>query len=155
MARTAAPRAPDGIAPGEMSLRGYLEALERDHPDQVIHVTAPVDPARFEVTAVLKQLEQRRRYPLVVFDRPLDLRGQPSPMPIVTNIYATRERCAMSLGLRPEDATSGLSLEYARREERTLPPIVVDADRAPVREVVRTGDAVDGTTRWMPDRTST
>lgn len=143
MARTVAPPAPDRVAPADLGLRGYVEALERDHPDQVIHVTAPVDPARFEVTAVLKQLELRRRYPLVVFDRPLDLRGAPSPMPIVTNIYATRERCAMALGLRPADATSGLGLEYARREERTIPPVAVDPADAPVREVVRTGDAVD------------
>jgi UbiD family decarboxylase len=129
--------------PAEFSLRSFIDRLEREHPEQVVHVTEPVDPARFEVTAVLKHLELRRKYPLVVFDRPLDLRGRPSPMPIATNLYATRERCAMALGLRPEDAMVGLSLEYARREERRIAPETVEAAAAPVKQIVRTGDEVD------------
>ena len=124
-------------------LRSFIETLERERPDQVVHVTEAVDPAKFEVTAVLKHLELRRKYPLVVFDRPLDLHGRPSALPIATNIYATRERCAMALGLAPEDARLGLSLEYARRERATVAPTVVAATDAPVKEIVLTGDAVD------------
>lgn len=144
MAPTKSPptrEAPEGFA--AFSLRTFIERLEREHPEQVVHVTEPVNPARFEVTAVLKHLELRRKYPLVVFDRPLDLLGQPSPLPIATNIYATRERCAMALGLRPEDAMVGLSLEYARREEQRVAPEIVSDEDAPVKEVVRTGDQVD------------
>jgi len=126
-----------------MSLRGFLDALERDHPDQIIHVTEPVAPAHFDVTAVLKHLELRRRYPLVVFDRPLDLRGEPSALPIATNIYATRERCALALGLRAEDAALGLSLDYARREALRVAPVVVSDAEAPVKQVVRIDDDVD------------
>lgn len=132
---------PEG--PAEFSLRSFIDRLEREHPEQIVHVTEPVDPARFEVTAVLKHLELRRKYPLVVFDRPLDLRGQPSAMPIATNLYATRERCAIALGMRAADAMAGLSLEYARREERRIAPERVEAPAAPVKQVVRTGDDVD------------
>ena len=57
-------------------------------------MTEPVDPARFGVTAVLQHLEDRDRYPLVVFDRPLNLLGEVSAFPLVTNVYASRERCA-------------------------------------------------------------
>jgi UbiD family decarboxylase len=132
---------PEG--PAEFSLRAFIDRLEREHPEQVVHVTEAVDPARFEVTAVLKHLELRRKYPLVVFDRPLDLRGQPSAMPIATNLYATRERCAIALGMRAADAMVGLSLEYARREERRIAPETVEVSAAPVKQVVRTGDDVD------------
>ncbi len=44
------------------SLQGYLAQLEADHPEWVVHVTEPVDPARFEVTAALQQLEYRNQY---------------------------------------------------------------------------------------------
>lgn len=142
MARTVE-RAAQAPAATAHSLRAFIDTLEQEHPDQVIHVTEPVDPARFEVTAVLKHLELRRRYPLVVFDRPLDLHGRPSPFPIATNLYATRERCALALGLRREDALVGLSLEYARREERLLEPEIVDTADAPVKAHVSTGDEVD------------
>ncbi len=128
------------VGPG---LREFIAALEREQPGEVVHVTEPVDPARFEVTAVLKHLELRRRYPLVVFDKPLDLHGRVSPFPIATNIYATRQRCASALGLPPADAYLGLSLEYARREERRIAPERVDDAAAPVKQVVRRGAEVD------------
>src|SRR5215469_10442738 len=146
MAQAASPTTTIGPAPDSFaafSLRSFIHRLEREHPEQVVHVTEPVNPARFDVTAVLKHLELRRKYPLVVFDRPLDLHGRPCPLPIATNLYATRERCAMALGLRPQDAMLGLSLEYARREEQRIAPEVVDGAEAPVKEVVRTGDQVD------------
>ncbi len=128
---------------GAHDLRAYLAQLERDHPEWVVHVAEPVNPARFEVTAVLQHLENRDRFPLVVFDRPLNLHGKPSRFPLATNIYATRERCALALGLRPDQAYLGLGLEYARREERRIPPVLVLPANAPVKEVVRTGGDVD------------
>ncbi len=124
-------------------LRRFIDTLEREHPEQVVHVTEPVDPAAFEVTAVLRHLELRRKFPLVVFDRPLDLTGAASAFPIATNIYATRERCALALGLRKEEAFAGLSLEYARREQQQVSPEVVAVGDAPVKQVIRQGDQVD------------
>jgi UbiD family decarboxylase len=124
-------------------LRDFLALLEREHPDQIMHISAPVDPANFDVTAALKHLELRRQFPVVVFDRPLNLLGEPSEFPVVMNLYATRERCALALGLRREDAWMPLSLEYARREAQRLQPEIVDVKSAPVKAVVRIGDAVD------------
>jgi UbiD family decarboxylase len=124
-------------------LRSYLAGLEREHPNWVVHVTEPVDPARFGVTAVLQKLENRNSYPLVIFDRPFDLEGRVSPLPIATNLYATRERCAVALGLRPDQAYRELGLEYARREERRLAPTPVAASEAPVKQVVERDDQVD------------
>ncbi|HLY67881.1 MAG TPA: UbiD family decarboxylase [Chloroflexota bacterium] len=127
----------------EVSLQTYLSQLETEHPEWLVHVTEPVDPARFEVTAVLQQLELCNQYPLVVFDRPLNLLGDASAFPIATNIYASRERCAMALGLPPQDSGQELSLEYARREERRLQPVVISKDAAPAKEVVQLGDGAD------------
>jgi 2,5-furandicarboxylate decarboxylase 1 len=133
-----------GIAAGaRLDLRQFLAGLERDAPADVVHVAESVAPARFEATAVLRKLEQLGRYPLVIFDRPLDLRGEVSPFPLVSNVYATRERCARALGVPSSDAYQTLGLEYARREERRISPVVVPPHRAPVKEVVQVGDEVD------------
>ncbi len=129
--------------PGESSLRTFLAEVERTQPESVVHVTEPVNPARYEVTAVLQRLEEENHYPLVIFDRPLDLHGNLSRFPIATNIYATRERCALALGLRPEQAHQELGLEYARREERRVAPIPIAKSEAPVKQVVLLGDQVD------------
>jgi 2,5-furandicarboxylate decarboxylase 1 len=125
----------------ERGLREFLGRLEREHPEQIVHVREAVDPARFDVTAVLRHLELRRKFPLVVFDRPLDLHGRPSAFPIATNIYATRARCALALGLRAQDDALALSLEYARREVLRLRPEPVARADAPVTEVTRREDA--------------
>jgi UbiD family decarboxylase len=109
----------------------------------MVRVGQTVDPARFGITAVLQKLEERNRYPLVVFDRPLDLKGGISAFPLVTNVFAARERCALALGLPPEHAYKELGLEYARREERRVAPILVSSSSAPVKEVVEVGEAVD------------
>lgn len=122
-------------------LREFVERLERDHPEQLVHVTEPVDPARFEVTAVLQHLENRRKLPLVVFDRPLDLRGGPSAFPLVTNVFATRARCALALGLRSEDGGQALALEYARREAGAIRPLAIARADAPVAAVTHADDA--------------
>lgn len=126
-----------------LDLRQYLAEVEETLPADLVHVTEPVDPSRYGVTAVLQRLEDLGKFPLVLFDRPLDLNGEPSPFPIMTNVYATRERCAVALGLAPEQAYQELSLEYARREDGRIPPTVIPRTEALVKEVVRTGEDVD------------
>ncbi|HZU07266.1 MAG TPA: UbiD family decarboxylase [Chloroflexota bacterium] len=124
-------------------LREFLRLLEERYPDQMVRVPREVDPAAFEVTAILQHLENRDRYPLVLFERPRNLLGEVARFPLISNVYATRERCALALGLRPEQAMLELSLEYARREERSIPPVVVSRAEAPAKEWVQVGEAAD------------
>ena len=126
-----------------LSLRSFIDGLEREHPDLIVHVEKPLDPARFEATALLRHLELEGRYPLVVFDRPLNLHGEISRFPLVTNVYAERERCALAMGLDRNSARLPLSLEYGERESRRVPPVVVPRAESPVKEVVKLGDDVD------------
>ena len=39
-----------------LDLRDFIRAVEAEQPDRVVHIDKPVDPADFEVTAVLQQL---------------------------------------------------------------------------------------------------
>jgi UbiD family decarboxylase len=125
------------------ALREFLTLLEERYPDQLLRVSREVDPANFDVTAILQHLENRGSYPLVCFEQPRNLLGEVSRFPLVSNVYASRERCAIALGLEPSDAMLGLSLEYGRREERSLAPQVVRRAEAPVKDWVQTGEAAD------------
>jgi len=124
-------------------VRSFLSGLESAYPGWLVRVSEPVDPGRFGITAVLQKLEDHNRYPLVLFEQPLDLNGGISAFPLATNVFAARERCALALGLRPDQAYQELGLEYARREERRVAPLLVPTSAAPVKEVVEVGDAVD------------
>ena len=130
-------------AVAELSLSDYLQSLEKNYPNDLIHVTKPVNPAKYEVTAVLKHLENRGKFPTLLWDRPNDVEGRPSDLRLVSNVFATRERCALAMGLKPEDAGMPLSMEYARRLEHSIDPVIIERSASPVKEVVETGDACD------------
>jgi UbiD family decarboxylase len=124
-------------------LRDFVARIERDHPEEFLRIGDEIDPAAFEATAILANLEEKGLYPMVLFERPMNQLGQVSPFPLVTNIYASRRRCALALGLAPHQDKLALSLEYSRREERRIPPQPIAAETAPVKQVIKTGDAVD------------
>lgn len=125
------------------SLKDFLERLKRRLPDDLIHIERTVSPAEFEVTALLQHLENEKKFPALLFAKPLNLKGEPAAFPLLSNLFATRARCALALGMEPEDERLPLSLEYARREELLLPPVTVPRRDAPVKEVVKAGSAAD------------
>ncbi len=130
-------------------LHSFIEELERDHPDDIIRVKKTVDPAKHEITAVMELLAQQRgRHPLGLFERPLNLKGQESDIPVLINAFATRERCAYALGVPREDSKLPLSLAFSKMGLNPMPPVVIDAASAPVKQIVQTGDDID--TRELP-----
>ncbi|SRR5579884_3481868 len=124
-------------------LASFINRVSAEFPDDVITVRRQINPDAHECTAILQHLHQRGERPMALFESPLNLLGEPSEFPVVMNVMATRERCALALDFPPEQANLPLSLEYARRERQQVAPRVVDAGDAPVQEVVLRGDAVD------------
>ena len=125
------------------NLREFLQQLEDQHPSDFVPVERKVAPARFEVTALLQHLEDMKKFPAMLFERPLNLHGELSRFPLLSNLFATRRRCALALGMNPEDAGLALSLEYARREQKLIAPVTVASKEAPVKEVVKRGEEAD------------
>ncbi|MBI3016068.1 MAG: UbiD family decarboxylase [Candidatus Tectomicrobia bacterium] len=125
------------------SLADFLRHLQREHPGEILEVDRPVSPGSFQVTALLGHLESRGQFPLVLFRSARNLRGEVSSFPLVTNVFATREKCAIAMGLEPESAGLALSLDFAGRLQRRLPPGKLAGEDAPVHEVVRTGEDAD------------
>ncbi|HZU07264.1 MAG TPA: UbiD family decarboxylase [Chloroflexota bacterium] len=124
-------------------LSSFINRICAEFPDQVVTVRRPIDPNAFEVTAILQHLDDRGQYPMALFEQPLNLLGEPAEFPLVSNIFGTRERCALALDMPPEQCKLPLSLEYARREREQIPPVVIDRAEAPVKQVVLRGEEVD------------
>ena len=124
-------------------LRGFLDQLEQRLPDDFLRVEREIAPDQFEVTALLQQLENQRRFPALLFTRPRNLKGGVSSFPLLSNLFATRGRCALALGMDPKDDALPLSLEYARREEMLLSPVVIATYDAPVKKAVKRGAEAD------------
>jgi UbiD family decarboxylase len=134
-----------GGGKGPKSLGSYLDLI-RGNPAEFRTVSRTVNPLNFDVTGLLGVLNQRREYPTVQFDHPLDMHGKPSKFPIVSNLWATRERCAEMVGLPRSDSGVRLGSLLCERIDRKIKPVVVNGRSAPVQANVLQGRKAD---MWM------
>ena len=123
----------------ERSLRQFLAEIEKNYPQDIIHVTKPVEPHKYECTAILKHLENAAKFPIVMWDKPKNVKGALTKSRLLSNTFASRERCAIAMGLKPEDSAMPLSLEYAKRLTQPLAPEVISKKQAPVKQVCNVG----------------
>src|SRR5512137_1046919 len=97
-------------------MRAYLEHLERDMPSQVIRVKKEVSP-EFEIPAILQQVEMRKKKPVLIFEKVRNLKGTISELPVVINLFGSRERLAAAIG----STVQNLPLDYIAKEV-PIPP---------------------------------
>ena len=116
------------------SLRTFVDEFAGAHPSDVVRVKEEVG-LDYDLQAVVLELERRRRFPLLLFER---VRG--SETPIVANVMASRRGLAFALSVDEP----GLPDTYARRLKEPIKPIVLPAAPCPVR-VVRGADVDLGT----------
>lgn len=112
-------------------LREFLAAVERDRPGDVVRVAEEVDP-RYEITAYLLELEKRKMYPILYFEK---IKGY--DMPLVGNLFPDADRVAYIL----KTTKSKIFEEWLRREKVPVKPKMVSS--GPVHDVIRKGDEVD------------
>ncbi len=123
-------------------LRRFLDQVRQKTGD-IVEIERRVRPHEFEVTALLKQLEDRHQYPLTWFRNPSDMYEGESPFSLISNVYATRERCAVALGVDPAQPNYPVSQAFGRKALGKIEPTVVAPGKAPVHENVWTGKDAD------------
>lgn len=121
----------DDATIARQSLRGFLAMVERDFPDEIVRIRAPVR-TELDITSLVFELEQAGRSPVVVYE---NVEGH--TLPVVTNIAGNRRLLAACLGVAPAD----LPTAFRERCQKYIPCAVVD--KAPWNEVVLEGDQVD------------
>ena len=113
-------------------LRSYLDLIKQNHPEDFLVVSREVDPA-YEITAITVKLEQEaKRRPVLLFEK---VKG--TKFPVLTNLHAGHSRLAAAIHAKPEE----MQRAYLGAMEKPIPPKIVS--KAPVKEVIRTGDEID------------
>jgi 2,5-furandicarboxylate decarboxylase 1 len=82
---------------GRQDLRAFLASYRAAHPDDVLVIDDEVS-ANQEVSAVVTKLAEAGRHPLLQFSRVAGL-----GMPVVTNLFGSRERIGRMLGVEARD----------------------------------------------------
>ena len=146
--RTMAPESCSGISMpntaniDNQSLRSFLRMVETDHPEELLRIRQPVD-TRFEMTAIVFELERAGKSPIVIFENPTAT-GTANSMPVVTNVAGNRTLLAACLGVEPKD----LPTAFRERCQKYIPcEVVKDASW---HDVVIEGDALDLTKLPIP-----
>ena len=90
------------------SLRTFIEDCQRELPGEVIHITKEVNPANYDVTAIIKHLGAQKKFPIIIFDNPLNLNGKVGPIKLTMNCEISQGKTQIALGMpRNEDLDSG------------------------------------------------
>lgn len=125
------------------SLSSFLEDCRREIPAEVVHVAPEVDPANYDVSAIIKHLGAARKFPLLVFDRPRNLHGRISDFKLMMNFTISQRKTQIALDLPKEMTRAQMAEACVDIERNRVAPVVVENREAPVMENVRSGDAVD------------
>jgi len=112
-------------------LRSFIAELESKHPEEVARVSNAISP-RYEITALLTQLEKARRFPLLFCEK-----VEGSEAPVVINAQSSRKLMALALECKQEN----LAARFTERQGKPLAP--VEVSNAPVHESVKLGDDID------------
>lgn len=143
------------------SLRDFITRLERE--GDLIRVSEPVSTF-LEMTEIQTRLLAKGG-PAVLFEHPVNERGEPSDMPVLVNLFGTVKRVAMAVTLEGKERTEakdlrevGEALAFLRQPEPPggikdalgMLPLVKTVlqmkpktvSNAPVHDVVLTGDDI-------------
>ena len=118
-------------------LHDFIRHLERDVPDSVLRIKKEVD-CEYEIPAILQHLENQKKSPVVIFENVRAVNGEISKLPVVINLFGSRERLADAL----DTDVPELPFEYIRRE-KPVAPVMIDNKDARVKDIVTTGDEID------------
>jgi 2,5-furandicarboxylate decarboxylase 1 len=124
-------------------LHSFIALEEKNREGSVIHEKERVDANNYETIAYLKHLDLRNERKMVLFENVPALNGQPSPYPLFYNPWISREFVADSLDMTELTSPMDVSREVAKLELQKGSVNVVAPEKAPVKEVVLTGDKAD------------
>ena len=118
-------------------LRTFLDEIRKLGPQHFVTVPRELDPT-YEPCVIQQKLAAEKRFPVVYCEK---MKG--SRLPLVTNLFGSYELLGLALGIEPGTPKGAILKQYRERMARPVPAREVPRDRAPVKEVVLTGDAAD------------
>ncbi|MCM3714247.1 UbiD family decarboxylase [Halalkalibacter oceani] len=114
-------------------LRTYLKQLDELNPNSIRVVGEEVDP-RFGITGYAARLAEQGEYPGLIFK---NVKG--AKLSCISNLLTTYERIALFLNCEVPD----IPRVFGEKIRNQIPPTVVPAEQAPVKENILMGDEAD------------
>src|ERR1043166_8925238 len=113
------------------SLRTFIEDCQRELPGEVIHITKEVDPANYDVTAIIKHLGAHKKFPIIIFDKARNLNGKVGPIKLTMNCEISQGKTQIALGMPKNSTRPEMAEKCLEMEEHRVPPTIVSGKDAP------------------------
>src|SRR3990172_2809659 len=126
-------------------LHTWIEDVERMAPGELLRIEKGISP-QFEVLALVKHFEDRGQGPALLFENILNLQGERSEFPLLTNTHASRVKLGVTFGVLPEEVrrNPGLPTQIiSDRSSRRIKPVVGSPSEAPCKERVLSESETD------------
>lgn len=124
-------------------LRTFIAECERQLPGEVIHITKEVNPANYDVTAIIKHLGALKKFPIIIFDKPLNLNGRVGPIKLTMNCEISQGKAQIALGMQRNTTRPQMAERCLEMEEHRVRPTIISKKEAPVKENTMVGKDVD------------
>ncbi|MBI4318667.1 MAG: UbiD family decarboxylase [Chloroflexi bacterium] len=119
-------------------LRQFLNAAREAGPEFYVEVKKPLR-TELEPCVIQQKLAREGRFPVIYCPEMVG-----SELPLVTDLYGSREMIGLSFGLDPKKVTKAdIFQEFRRRMGATRPVQVVPASESAIKQVILKGDDVD------------
>lgn len=125
------------------SLRTFLQDLKEKAPNDFVTIEKEVNPANYDVTAIIKHLQDMKKFPVLLFNKPLNLEKKVNHFRFLINVFTTQKMIDLALNMPAGGDRMALVEEFLKREDKRVKPVIVEQDKAPVKEVICTGDRVN------------
>jgi 2,5-furandicarboxylate decarboxylase 1 len=125
------------------SLGTFIDDMRHAYPGDVVSIAKSVNPLTYDITAIVKHLGALKKFPLLIFENPLDAHGQATDMKLVMSAENSQKKIQVALGVPAEMDRAEMARECLRREANKIGPVIVRRETAPVKEVIQTGARVD------------
>jgi 2,5-furandicarboxylate decarboxylase 1 len=120
-----------------MDLRSFLGEARQLGPEFFVSISKPVDPV-LETCVIQQKLAADGRYPAIRME---NIKG--SELPLATSVLGSYSLLGLALGVNPGEPKSAILQRFRDRAAKPLEPQSVPREKAPVKQVVLTGDDVD------------
>jgi 2,5-furandicarboxylate decarboxylase 1 len=120
-----------------MDLRSFLGEARQLGPEFFVSISKPVDPV-LETCVIQQKLAADGRYPAIRME---NIKG--SELPLATSVLGSYSLLGLALGVDPGEPKSAILQRFRDRAAKPLEPQSVPREKAPVKQVVLTGDDVD------------
>jgi UbiD family decarboxylase len=122
-------------------LRSFLDEIRRLDPEQLIEVRSEVS-CKYDVIALSDLLERKNKFPMILYENVLTLKGEPG-LGVLVNLYGDRRRYPIAFDLAKEEVRMAPVRSYIQGIRNPISPVIIDAKDAPIKEVVSRQGEVD------------